>query len=319
MLSSFLGHYYTISGKIKHQSYQYENTLAQHLKLKIKSTYATHIASPTQPLELEGIYEPSDLNHSPLLLLLPGLGGHAEAEYLCYTSNLAKKKGWSILRVSHLGTGKSSAGVYHGGSYHEIAQWLNHPALKKHTTYFAIGFSMGGHQLARFCTDPQYKGILDHASACSSPLDLAATQEYIDHFRINLYRKYLLDGLKQMYQRLADPIAPLAQIQRISRIKDWDLHVLCRYFGFESAEDYYHSQSVMRHLDQLHTPLLLVPSQFDPLIPIHAALPDKNYPLLDVRVDQIGGHIFGPDTVNLGIKGQGGNIGQILEAFDRIL
>jgi predicted alpha/beta-fold hydrolase len=85
-------------------------------------------------------------------------------------------------------------------------------------------------------------------------------------------------------------------------------------YGFRSAEHYYAEASVAPRLGSLARPALLVAALDDPMIPPEVLRPalSQEYPLLDVRWLEQGGHVGFPDTIDLGLGGELGLEAQAL-------
>ena len=248
-----------------------------------------------------------------LIVLVHGLGGSIDSSYMGAAARTARDLGVSSLRLNLRGADRRGGDFYHAGLSSDLGQVLRSPELAGFGRIFIAGFSLGGHLSLRFATEVEDPRVRAVAAVCS-PLDLERSVEHIDRPANWIYRRYLLRGLLDMAQNHQGEMpAPLDELRRVRRIRDWDRATVVRRFGFASAEDYYRRAGVGRRLDQLRRPSLLVVARHDPMVPepsVTAALPGPD----SLRVEWVdrGGHIGFPSDVDLGMSGPVGVHGQVL-------
>lgn len=240
-----------------------------------------------------------------LLVLVHGLGGSAISTYMQRAAEVLERDDLLILRLNMRGADRSGVGVYHAGLYDEIIAAIGDPLFSRIERVFLFGYSMGGHTAMRLAAlDPPTKlrGVM---SICS-PVDLAAGCRAIDAPSRNLYRLHVLKGLKEIYaataERRDELPAPLEEVLRIERIRDWDELVITREFGFESPEDYWESVGVGPHLPSIEIPALSVLTRNDPMVLEGTLMPHLSRApnIRTICLDE-GGHVGFPAPLDLGL------------------
>ena len=185
-----------------------------------------------------------------------------------------------------------------------------------------VGFSLGGHITLQSMRQPSDVRVRAVAAVCP-PLDLARCSAAIDRRRSWPYRKHVLDGLKQIYDEVATrrpELAPLSALRHIGKLREWDTHTVVVRHGFRDVDDYYRSACVGEHLAQIRVPVLMVISDGDPMVPLHAVehrlrgLP----PHVELRRTLRGGHVGFPPDLDLGFDARPGLVPQLCGWFSRV-
>lgn len=233
-----------------------------------------------------------------ILVLVHGLGGCTESHYLTGGVRAADAAGISSLRVNLRGSDRRGEDFFHAGLTADLHAALACEELRPYRRIYGLGYSLGGHLALRLGTEEGEPRLAAVAAICS-PLDLALSQQQIDSPQLRIYRRYLLQGLSEIYAAVAArhpvPIPP-AEALRISTIREWDDRVVAPRHGFAGADDYYARASVAPRLPALRVPALLVNSEWDPMVSaaaVRAAL-TRPAPRLQVRWIAGGGHVAFP-------------------------
>ncbi|MCB9708351.1 MAG: alpha/beta fold hydrolase [Myxococcales bacterium] len=252
-----------------------------------------------------------------LVVLVHGMGGHANSAYMHPAARHIEMRHLACLRLNLRGADRSGEDMYHSGLTSDLHAALADPSLKRFRHISIIGFSLGGHMVLKFATehhDARVRGVV----AISAPLDLDRVAYHLDRPSLWPYRRYLLAAVTEIYaavsQRRRMPIS-LTEVKRTRSVRRWDNLVLVPRYGFKNAEDYYAQMSVGTRLSTLRVRALLVHSENDPLVP-HESLVEAlgcASPLLDVRVQQGGGHVNFPSRFDLGESAPRGLFPQILQ------
>lgn len=238
-----------------------------------------------------------------LLLILHGLGGSSQSRYGLRAARAARRLGISSLQLNFRGCDRLGEDIYHAGLTSDLAAILENQELASYSRIYLLGYSMGGHIALLFATevtDPRVRGV----AAICSPLDLKKAVEGIDQPRCWLYRRHVLRGLQDIYDRVSarrpGPVSS-QEVRRIRRIYDWDRQVVVPRFGFASPEDYYQKMSVGTRLQELRIPSLLLAVEEDPIISRETILTAERIPeQLEVRWARHGGHVSFPPELDLG-------------------
>ncbi len=281
-----------------------------------------HLPSKTlhdrdRPLALVGAYaSPAPTAPRDLYLFVHGLGGSDQSPYLLAAAHATQARGLATLRVSMRGAGRSDPGCYHAGLGADLSAVLADPSLALFSRVFIVGFSLGGHMALRVASDPERDPRIAAVAAVCAPLDLAASARAIDHPRAWVYRRHLLNGLESGYAAMH------GQARHFDTIRAWDEAVVVPYWGFESAEQYWQTQSMGPRLRELMVPTLFVGAPADPMIPVATLMPHleraarcTNLPLT-VAWARRGGHVGFPADLDLGQPGALGLMPQLHAWFD---
>jgi predicted alpha/beta-fold hydrolase len=245
-----------------------------------------------------------------MLILVHGLGGCSDSHYLAFGVAAAEAAGISSLRVNLRGADRKGEDFYHAGLTADLHAALASPELHGYARLYALGYSLGGHVALRLGTEEGDPRLAAVAAICS-PVDLALAQAEIDAPPLWIYRRYLLNGLKDIYDSVAArhpalgravPLPP-AEVRRIPTIREWDDRVVAPRHGFAGAADYYARASVAPRLPHLRVPALLLNSEHDPMVPARAVRPALQVPApcLTIRWIAGGGHVAFPRV--LGVDG----------------
>jgi predicted alpha/beta-fold hydrolase len=246
-----------------------------------------------------------------VILLVHGLGGDADSDYLRVAAAAAARAGLASLRLNLRGSDLLGEDYYHAGLCEDLATVLAAPALARYERCFALGYSIGGHLVLRLATGPPVPRLAAVAAVCP-PLDLGRAAHVLDHDRWAApYRRYVLASLKQIYAHVAARHAvhtPVERVERVRRIQEWDDLVVAPRFGFADALDYYRRESVGPRLPDLAVPTLLVSAMHDPMVAPEAVAPwvERAPDALTMRWVSDGGHLGFPARVDLGLGLQGG-------------
>lgn len=240
------------------------------------------------------------------VILVHGLGGCAESDYLRIAAAAAESAGMASLRLNLRGADRRGEDYYHAGLVEDLEAALASSALDGFDRLYLLGYSLGGHVALGLAAGQPPPRLAAVAAVCA-PLDLRRTGEAIDGAALAApYRLYLLHTLKQIYAAVAArrPVpTPLARVREISTLREWDDLVVAPRFGFAGALDYYEKMSVGPRLAALAVPALLVAALHDPMVPAATVGPwlERAPPRLTVRWVEDGGHLGFPSDLDLGL------------------
>lgn len=253
----------------------------------------------TDELQLNWSLDAEDCS-KPLVILLHGLEGNIHSHYVRGMFHSLKQQGFAAVlmhfRGCH-GVANRLPRAYHSGDTADFAlflqrcrsQYPNRPLL-------AIGFSLGGNVLVKYCGESGRDNLLSGAVAICAPLALSPSSARINQGFSKVYQRYLLGRLKNtMLRKLAAHADfPLAinrnEINQIRTIRQFDEQLTAPLHGFNDADDYYQQCSGLRFLPLVQRPLLLIHAKDDPFlspeaIPTH--LPES----VQLQLCQHGGHV----------------------------
>lgn len=251
------------------------------------------------------------------VVLVHGLGGCTESHYFSRAVPAAEAAGLSSLRLNLRGADRLGEDFYHAGLCADLHAALASEALRSYRRVYVLGYSLGGHVVLRFGTEPGDDRVAAVAAICS-PVDLALSQQEIDSPRLWIYRRYLLGNLLSIYAAVAArrPVpVPMEEAARVRTLRAWDDLVVAPRHGFADAGDYYTRMSVAPRLPDLRVPALLVNSDCDPMVPARGVRPalERAAPLLTARWISGGGHCAFPRGIDAGVGKGAGLEAQVLE------
>lgn len=250
-----------------------------------------------------------------LVVLVHGLGGAIDSQYMIKAARAAAAAGLDSLRLSLRGADRAGEDFYHAGLVDDLRAALASPALADYRAVHVVGFSLGGHMVLRWALAPSDPRVRAVASVCA-PLDLAASCAAIDRPGAALYRGHLLAGLREIYAAVAArrPVpTPLPALAGVRTVRAWDRLTVVPRHGFCSVDDYYASQSVGPRLRALELPALIVAATGDPMIPAATVAPAlQGLPRHVAARWTAGGHLGFRGGLDLGLGDRPGLEQQVL-------
>jgi uncharacterized protein len=221
-----------------------------------------------------------DRRHHPTLVLLHGLEGSSESEYILGTAEKAFLAGLNVVRVNQRncgGTERLTETLYHSGRSADFRAILLEliesdrlPAL-----VFA-GFSMGGNLALKMAGEwgdsapAELRGIV----AVAPCLDLAACADALSERRNFLFNRHFVKSLKRrmrnkagLFPNVYGTNGLMAELGRVRNVRQFDEAITARFCAFEGADDYYARSSAMHFLAAIRIPTLILTAQNDPFVP----------------------------------------------------
>jgi hypothetical protein len=238
----------------------------------------------------------------PLVLILHGLEGNFRSHYVRGLISSLQQQGFAAVlmhfRGCH-GEANKLARAYHSGDTADLAYVLQQLQLRyPNTPLAAVGFSLGGNVLMKYCGEQGAANPLQAAVAVSAPLQLAASADRINQGFSRVYQQYLLRRLKQtMLRKLARhadfPIAlNKADLQQILSIRQFDQQLTAPLHGFRDADDYYQQASAKPYLAKICRPSLLIHAKDDPFLASNVIPTAKELnPQVQLLLSEHGGHV----------------------------
>lgn len=248
-----------------------------------------------------------------LVIVLHGLGGSIDSEYVIAAADALLRQGASCLRLNMRGADLRGDDFYHAGLISDLDAALASPSVAAFRRVMVWGFSLGGHVALRHAA---LSRTPPHAvAAVCPPLDLDAGARAIDAWHRRPYLRHLLSGLVEMYSAVArrhDMPVSIARAAAISSLRTWDNEIVAPRHGFDDAAHYYASQAAGPLLRGLSVESLVLVGRDDPMVPFATLTPSLTAASrsVDVRVT-LGGHLGFAPGLDLGLPGQRGMIAQV--------
>ncbi len=258
-------------------------------------------------LDLDWV-NPEARQHDLLVVLVHGLCGSSESPYIQSLQRLLKQRGYSSVAMNFRGcSGEINrlARAYHSGCTEDVEAVYQALTVETGGRPMAFaGFSLGANVLLRWLSEIDPREDVRSAVAVSTPFSLRLCSEamlsgfsclYGHYFRRRLVRDVV--NKRAYFRHLGkheelDKLNALGDLSRLKNLWEFDDQVTAPLHGFAGAEDYYEKCCSGAVLDRIHTPLTLIQSKNDPIIPF-ASLPSfeglSASTVLDLTLE--GGHV----------------------------
>ena len=219
----------------------------------------------------------ADRQNALTVIIVHGLEGSSESEYMLGIAQKGLAAGMNVVRVNQRNCGGTNAlapTLYHSGRSPDIAAVAHNLIVQDHISRFALaGYSMGGNLVLKLAGEWGSQGPAEFraVAAVSPAMDLAASADAL-HFPSNrLYESYFLWNLRRRMRekaRLFPAAFDVARLRGIRSLREFDDKVTAFYCGFQGADDYYARSSASNVVDRIAVPGLILQSANDPFIRI---------------------------------------------------
>jgi len=237
----------------------------------------------------------------PTLLALHGLEGSSAAHYMRGLADKALQAGFNAVLLNQRncgGTENLGPGLYHSGLIDDAAFVIRELARTDGLTRFvAAGYSLGGNLALRLAGTHSPPDLPELKAVCAvSPvLELEACVRALERTSNFAYQWNFVRNLKGRMRR-KDACFPgrfdLSRLGSVRTVRQFDAAYTAPFFGFESAEDYYHRAAALRVVEHIRIPALVIAAENDPFVPVDAFRDPKltGNPHITVVVTKHGGH-----------------------------
>ncbi|XP_018338759.1 PREDICTED: phospholipase ABHD3 [Trachymyrmex septentrionalis] len=242
---------------------------------------------------------------SPIVVILPGLTGGSQAEYIKCLVSAVRKNGIRCVIFNNRGLGGlqlKTPRTYCAANCDDLSEVIEHvKKLHPHVPLGATGISMGGLILGNYLAQ---KGLTARFKlrACliiSVPWNVfAATKSIEENYFNRMLNKHLASKLCRTIQRHRDTdVGPfnvdIDTVLKSQTIREFDSNFTARHFGYKNVEDYYSNATLHDKLHLIEVPTLCLSAADDPFQPLQA-IPLKEISQtknVAVVVTSRGGHI----------------------------
>ena len=242
----------------------------------------------------------SKVSSKKLIVLLHGLEGSSNGQYIKGMCRIFNKNNWDALAMNYRGCSgeiNKTIRMYHGGATDDIEFLINY-IEKDYEEIALVGFSLGGNLLLKYLGDGKYKlnKKIKGAAAISVPCDLKSVMENLGRKKNLIYSKRFLKALKKkvMLKKMLLPNEISDEhLKYIKSLKDFDDKYTAPIHGFKDAYDYYEKCSCKKFLKDIKTPTLIINALDDPFLdkdcfPVDEVEINENLSLL---MPKHGGHV----------------------------
>ena len=240
---------------------------------------------------------------APIVLVLHGLEGSAEAGYMFETYRQLARRGMRAVGLnfrSCSGAMNRTNRFYHAGASDDVIlvhNWLLD--LYPDVAHGIMGFSLGANLTLKYLGEnsairsaiPQIKA----AVAISPFFDMNQSSDVFEHGSGQFYAKRFLGELQEKLRIKADQLKGVIDVDRAMRattVREFDRLVTAPLGGFQDAQDYYARVSSINFVGDVAVPTLLLRALDDPFFAndLPLALLQKNA-FLQLGFTEMGGHV----------------------------
>jgi predicted alpha/beta-fold hydrolase len=245
-------------------------------------------------------WQPQNPLHAPVIIIVHGLEGSSDSNYVRGIAEAAFKCGYNAIRINQRNCGGSEAltpTLYNSGMSQDYRAVCEELVRDGHKEIFFAGYSMGGNLVLKMGGEYGKSAPAELRGICAvcPALDLAACADALERWDNYFYQHHFVTGLMERYRRKALSLPHRYKqggFGPIHSVRRFDDLITAPNFGYRDAQEYYEAASASRVLASLEVPTLLITAQDDPFVPytsILAAGADKN-PAITLVATMHGGH-----------------------------
>ena len=221
-----------------------------------------------------------DASARPAAIIIHGLEGSSNSQYVVGNANKLWRAGCSVVRMNMRncgGTEALSPTLYHSGLSGDVRAVMDHMiATRGLQSVSLIGYSMGGNLVLKLAGElgNEAPAQLRSVIGVSPAVDLGPSADAL-HRPINrVYEWKFLRALGKRFRRKAALFPRAFDVRRadyIHSLRQFDDEITALYSGFSGAEDYYDRAAAARVLDRIAVPTLILHAVDDPFVAITPA------------------------------------------------
>lgn len=246
-------------------------------------------------------WQPGRRREAPVMVILHGLEGSSESNYVCGIAEKALRRGFHAVRLNQRNCGGTEAltpTLYNSGmssDYRAVLEELsNGDGFEQ---IFFAGYSMGGNLMTKMAgeyADAPPKALRGVCVVCPA-MDLGACADALQLRENFFYQRHFVKGLMARYARKAKLFPkryPKDGFGPVRSVREFDDKITAPQFGYRDAQDYYDAVGAKKVVAQVRVPMLMITAQDDPFVPY--ALFQRANPALNPAIKFIapehGGH-----------------------------
>ncbi len=209
------------------------------------------------------------------LLLVHGLEGSSQSQYMLGNAAKAWRAGWNVIRMNMRncgGTERLSTTLYHSGLSGDVRAVSEFFAGQHDLQQMAwVGYSMGGNLVLKAAGEYAVKAPawLRAVVGVSPVIDMQPSADALHDARNRIYEWNFLRNMLARYRRKAKlfpEIFSLDNCRLVHSIRTYDEYIVAPNSGFAGADDYYFRAASARLIDKVSVPTLILHALDDPFI-----------------------------------------------------
>jgi len=219
----------------------------------------------------------SDRQSKLTVVIIHGLEGSSESQYMIGTANKAWAAGMNVVRMNVRSCGDSEAlspTLYHSGLSQDVGRVVRELITADKLSRIALaGFSMGGNMALKLVGEwgsdapPELRAV---AVVCPG-IDLAAAADALHLWQNRIYEWRFLRDLKRSFRRKMSLFPERYDancLRGVRSVREFDDAVTAPHWKFSGADDYYARASASPVLERIMVPTLVIHAQDDPFVPM---------------------------------------------------
>jgi predicted alpha/beta-fold hydrolase len=236
-------------------------------------------------------------------ILVHGLEGSAESQYMIGTAKKALDAGFHVVRMNMRNCGGSarlSRTLYHSGLSGDVAavaETIAQDEPARVSRLMIAGFSMGANLVLKMAGEwgDAPPANVAAVAAVSAAMDLGPSADALHHPGNRAYEWNFMRSLRRSIRRKAELFPELygsARPKKARTIREFDEYITAPFCGFAGADDYYDRSSASRVVERIAIPALVIYAHDDPFIRV---LPEteaklRANPNITLLATEHGGH-----------------------------
>jgi predicted alpha/beta-fold hydrolase len=240
--------------------------------------------SPATPVQIASQvlchchWQPEEVRSTrPTAILVHGLEGSSNSQYVVGNSNKLWRAGCNIIRMNMRncgGTEALSPTLYHSGLSNDVLKVMNFFVAQHGLQSMSlIGYSMGGNLVLKLAGElgnsapPELRSVI----GVSPALDLGASADALHRPQNRVYELKFLRALLMRYRRkvaLFPHVYDPNLATGIRSLRELDDRITALYSGFTGSDDYYYRAAAARVIDHIAVPTLILHALDDPFVRI---------------------------------------------------
>lgn len=283
------GHVQTVFASQRRRRFPYGWKKAGNEEVEIESQARIEVVKLLQPTQ------------APALIVLHGMTGSFQSDYMQGFSHKAWRRGWSCFLPSLYNTNYQLERpvIFHAGASGPTRQVIER-LVAQHSLHkvFLAGVSMGANLLLKMLGEwgGDQPDWLAAAAAVSPLCDMTVSWQLMERPSNRIYQIYFTGRLKELVRSRSQHLGEfvdLDKVLQIRTIREFDQHFTVPLGGFRDPEHYYQEGSSSPLLDRIQLPTLILHSKDDPFLPWEPFVrpPARSNPNLLIHLTERGGHL----------------------------
>lgn len=237
-----------------------------------------------------------------LILLIHGLEGSSQSNYMITTSNYLNKNNLDTVSMNLRSCSEDDnllLKTYHSGKTDDVNFIIKYLTVNyNYENIIIVGFSLGGNLTLKYLGEyDKIPAIVKGGIAISVPIDLTSSQAELSKLKNKIYLNEFLRTLKlkilEKSERFPEFKLDKKLLFKATKFRHLEKQYTVPVFGFESPEDYWTKASSKPYIKKINLPTLLINSLDDSFLskecfPYYEAKSLTNFYLL---TPNYGGHV----------------------------